>query len=98
MNEWIDDFRSCPKCNGELTVRTCQALGCDNGEYLDEDGINGDSWERCDECMGHGYERWCKGCGWDDVFKSFLSPRAEAEWKAKQEKLARQEIICAVLS
>lgn len=82
--EWNDDFRACPKCSSELTVRQCHTLGCDDGEYLDEDGINGDSWERCDDCQGTGYERWCKSCGWDDVFKCFLSPKYEAAYNDHQ--------------
>lgn len=82
--EWIDDFKACPKCSGELTVRQCGALGCEDGEYLEEDGINGDSYERCDDCNGSGLAQWCKSCGWDDVLKCFLSPKYESEWKARQ--------------
>lgn len=88
-DEWIDDFRACQKCGGEMTVRQCCGYGCDGGEYLDEDGINGDSWERCDDCAGTGYERWCKSCGWDDTFKCFLSPKYKAEWEAKDHEALR---------
>jgi len=67
-----------------MSYRRCSCFGCDDGEYLDEDGINGDEWMQCDECCGLGYEEWCRECGWDNVFKCFLSPKYKAAYEAKQ--------------
>lgn len=81
---WEYSDSDCPKCGSQMASRRCGAIGCDDGVYEDDDGINGRSLERCDECKGTGWEEWCRECGWDNVFKCFLSPKYEAEWKAKQ--------------
>ena len=71
----MDDYEYselvCPKCGHEPThERHCRGLHCDDGwidEYYD-DPINfapGSEYVRCQECHGHGIERWCPECGAD---------------------------------
>lgn len=84
MSEFSDFYNECPKCDNELSVEPCHGLGCEDGEYEDEDGINGNAWLQCDECLGKGVVSWCKECGWDADRKQFLSPKYEAEYLAKQ--------------
>lgn len=84
MCDWEYTEKSCPKCSNPLARQDCPALGCEEGYYVDEDGINGDTLERCNDCNGRGYQVWCRACGWDDAEKCFLSPQYEAEWLAKQ--------------
>jgi predicted RNA-binding Zn-ribbon protein involved in translation (DUF1610 family) len=76
-NELDDDDLACPKCGQDMANEDCSGLGCEDGEYLDEDGINGDEWVRCDECRGTGRMTWCRSCGWDDVFKQYLNSKPE---------------------
>jgi predicted RNA-binding Zn-ribbon protein involved in translation (DUF1610 family) len=82
MCDWEYSESSCPKCSNQMAWRCCGL--CEDGYWEDDDGVNGHAFERCDNCNGKGLEEWCQECGWDNVFKCFLSPRYEAEWLAKQ--------------
>ena len=88
MSDWEYSESSCPKCGLQMAWRRCDQ--CEDGCVEDDDGVNGRALERCDGCAGRGFAEWCRGCGWDNVFKHFLSPQYEAEWQAstgKQGKL-----------
>lgn len=83
MDDWEYSDNDCPKCGAQTALRHCYECG-GSGRIEDED----DEWgfdERCDNCNGKGIEEWCRECGWDVVFKHFLSPKYEAEWLAKQQ-------------
>lgn len=81
-----DEFdESCPKCGAELASRRCESLGCEDGIYEDDDGVNGAEYYRCDDCNGMGFQEWCRECGWDNVFKQFLQPKYEQEWNRRTE-------------
>jgi len=82
MSDWEYGENSCPKCHSEMAWRHCDQ--CEGGYVEDDDGINGCSLERCDNCNGKGFEEWCRECGWDDVYKCFLSPEYEREYLEKQ--------------
>lgn len=84
MSDFSEMYNECPKCDNELAVESCHGLGCEDGYYEDDDGVNGAEQFRCDECCGTGTISWCKECGWDNVFKQFLSPKYEQEYLAKQ--------------
>lgn len=85
MSDWEYSSISCPKCGNTMATRDCDVIGCDDG-YIDEaddDPINfmeGESYERCSECRGTGCHLWCRECGWDDIFKHFMSPEYEQDW------------------
>jgi predicted RNA-binding Zn-ribbon protein involved in translation (DUF1610 family) len=83
-DDWEYGDNGCPKCHNEMAWRRCGQ--CEDGLIEDDDGINGRSYDRCDTCNGTGHEEWCRECGWDNVYKQFLSPKCEAEWLAKQEE------------
>jgi hypothetical protein len=83
MSDWEYSDDDCPKCNAQLAFRRCNELGCEDGYWEDFDP-EGPVPGRCDTCNGKGYEEWCRECGWDMNYKCFLSPKHEAEWKAKQ--------------
>ncbi len=71
---------NCPKCGHEAYERQCE---CDDGlGYHDcgedsccclDDSLN----VRCDMCLGRGYHRWCRRCGWDLLEKRYLNGRDE---------------------
>jgi hypothetical protein len=86
----IED-EGCPKCGETLAYRRCEAIGCEDGMYEDDDGVNGVEYYSCDDCLGLGYQEWCRECGWDNVFKCFLQPKYEQEWLEKQKSLALQQ-------
>lgn len=81
-DDWEYSESGCPKCHSEMAWRRCNQ--CEDGYWEDDDGVNGSETVRCDNCNGTGHEEWCRGCGWDNVFKHFLNPECEAAWKAKQ--------------
>lgn len=82
-HDWEYSETDCPKCHSQMAWRCCS--GCEDGYVEDDDGVNGRSLEKCDNCNGTGHEEWCRACGWDNVYKEFLSPTYEAEWLAKQQ-------------
>ena len=89
MDDWEYSDYDCPKCGELMAYRPCSALFCDDGYCDDSEGdplnfSEGESYSTCGECRGTGYEEWCRSCGWDNVFKRFLSLKDKAEWEAKQ--------------
>lgn len=89
MNDWQYSHEQCPKCGQTMAEQDCNVMGCADG-FIDEyedDPINfmeGESYERCSECRGTGGHRWCRECGWDDVFNRFLSPEYKQDWLVKE--------------
>ena len=81
-DDWEDSDSGCPKCGSDMAWRSCDQ--CEDGYWEDDDGVNGSEMTRCDSCNGTGHEEWCRECGWDNVYKHFLSPKYEAEWLGKQ--------------
>lgn len=64
------DDEPCPQCNHEPTYyRHCGHIGCDFGIIWlyqnDPLWYDKDDYERCIECHGSGWIRWCPGCGFD---------------------------------
>lgn len=71
MDDYEVDDTPCPKCGNPNThYRRCGNFGCEEGfiDEHDDDPINfapGEEFMECDECSGHGVERWCPKCGAD---------------------------------
>lgn len=83
MSDWEYGDNDCPKCHNQMAWRRCDQ--CEGGYWEDED-CNGVEQVRCDTCNGTGHEEWCRECGWDNVYKQFLSPKYEQEFLEKQTK------------
>jgi predicted RNA-binding Zn-ribbon protein involved in translation (DUF1610 family) len=81
-DDWEYSDNSCPKCGASMAWRRCNQ--CEDGYWEDDDGINGSELVRCDNCRGRGHEEWCRECGWDNVYKEFLSPEYERAFHEKQ--------------
>lgn len=64
----IDYDQECPKC-GHSPVHSRQCTNwCTDGWFdaSDDDPINyipGEEYDRCNECLGTGFEVWCPSCG-----------------------------------
>lgn len=80
--DWEYSETECPKCGETMATANCN--DCDEGVWEDDDGINGVEYITCDNCYGSGYHLWCRGCGWDEIEKRFLSPTYEQEFLEKQ--------------
>lgn len=71
MDDYQIDELSCPACGNHFThSRFCSNFHCQDGyeDEYDDDPVNyapGESYVMCDECHGHGIERWCPKCGAD---------------------------------
>jgi hypothetical protein len=62
-------------------------MSCGGQGWIDDD--DDDGWDECsdthcDDCNGKGFEEWCRECGWDNVYKQFLSPEYERQFLEKQ--------------
>jgi hypothetical protein len=71
------DDESCPKCGAQCYARRCSEIGCDDGwiDRYDEDPLwySPGEEERCDTCVGTGWERWCPKCGYDLQRKEYIN-------------------------
>jgi DnaJ-class molecular chaperone len=84
-DDWEYSEQDCPKCGSQMTTRTCNSCGGDGYVEDDEEDTDvGFGEESCSNCDGDGHETWCRECGWDDTFKSFMSPEYERAWQEKQ--------------
>lgn len=76
-DDWDYSDENCPKCGSQMAETDCLQIGCEDGWYTDEDGINGNSEYSCPDCRGTGCLIWCKECGWDETFQCFINQEQE---------------------
>lgn len=75
----IDFDTPCPAC-GHHTTHFRHCAECDSGfiDEHDDDPINfapGEEFTVCQECCGHGIERWCPKCG-ADYWRASIAAKA----------------------